>query len=113
MNITQALPGVEAQYTLTEKIIHELFPHKSNHPSSSQLRCNKHEIQLALKNEGKPYIKQIIIDPNTNALQENIKKITAFSKQHHDQIIIKPASESAASADLLKPHSAQEIQHYL
>lgn len=108
---THGFSGAEGGLEIAEKILAHLFPNFSNDPATCRYRFDKYCMNEILRQHQIPSIPQISIDANMSR-NEQIHIAKKFYGEHNRDIVIKPRSGSAASVDVFKPSSFDEIVKY-
>jgi len=110
-HFSHGFSGAEGGLDVSEKILAHLFPKCSNNPATSQYRFDKYWMNEALHEQEIPSISQITIATKLKR-NEQIKLAKRFYEEQDHNIVIKPRSGSAASVDVFKPSSFDEIEQY-
>lgn len=110
-HLTHGFSGAEGDLETAEKILAYLFPNTSNDPTNSRYRFDKYWMNEVLHQHHIPSIPQKIIETNMSR-DKQIQMAKQFYEEHHRDIIIKPRSGSAASVDVFKPSSIEDIVNY-
>ena len=81
-----------------ERLFFKLLPEKSNDPTSSNLRYQKHMMQESLKKNGMQIIKEILIEKSASiSIDEQLKSIETFNYP----VVMKPNCHGAAAEDVV------------
>lgn len=110
-HFTHGFSGAEGGLEAAEKILAYLFPNYSNDPTTSFYRFDKYWMNEILRENNISSITQIVIDTEMS-LNKQIDLAKKFYEAHDGDIILKPRSGSAASVDVFKPYSVDDIVDY-